>query len=191
VQHVNAILPLQPLACSTPPAFAAASTRSSRLLASLARHAANLVTPNTAQAAFKLGAIGGGASELSPSVVIDMQQVTLAFVKPVANGTNSVPLADANGNPIQVAVTTLNGTPLPNVVVTLSIVGNSSSIAFFSDGTSAPSVTVTRTTGADGLATFAGVSLTKAGGYQLGASGSFDGVAGAPVASNSFNIQNK
>ena len=191
VQHINAILPLQPLACSAPPAFAAASTRSSRFLASLARHAANLVTPNTAQAAFKLGAVGGGASELSPSVVIDMQRVTLAFVKPIANGRNSSPLADANGNPIQVAVTTLNGTPLPNVVVTLSIVGNSSSIAFFRDGTSAPSVTVTRTTGADGLATFAGVSLTKAGGYQLSTSGSFDGVAGAPVASNSFNIQNK
>ncbi len=191
MQHVDAILPLQPLTCSTPPGFAAAATRSSRFLAALARQAANLVTPNTAQAAFKLGAIGGGASELSPSVVIDMQRVTLSFVKPVANGTNSAPLADANGNPIQVAVTTLNGTPLPNVVVTLSIVGNSSSIAFFADGTSAPSATVTRTTGADGLATFAGVSLTKAGGYQLSAAGSFDGVAGAPVVSNSFNIQNK
>lgn len=191
VQHVDQILLLKSLVCSTPPAFAAASTRSSRFLAALGRHAVELFTPNSAQAAFKLGAVGGGASELSPSVVIDMQKVTLSFAKPVANGTNSAPLADANGNPIQAAVTTLAGTPLPNVVVTLAIAGNNSSIAFFRDGTNAASVTVTRTTGADGTVTFAGVSLTKAGGYQLTVTGSFDGVAGAPVVSNLFNIQNK
>ena len=191
VEHINTILLLQSLSCSGPPAFAAASTPSSRFLAALGRHAAELLTPNTAQAAFKLGAVGGGASELSPSVVIDMQKVTLAFVKGVANGTNSAPLADTSGNPIQATVTTLNGTPLPNVLVTLAIAGNKSSIAFFQDGTSAPSVTVTRTTNANGLVTFAGVSLTKAGGYQLTITGSFDGVAGAPVLSNSFNIQNK
>jgi len=191
VQHIDAILPLHSLTCGTPPAFAAASTRSSRFFAALSRHATELITPNSAQAAFKLGAVGGGASELSPSVVIDMQQVTLSFLRPVANGTNSAPLADANGNPIQASVTTLNGTPLPNVVVTLAIAGNNSTIAFFRDGASAPSVTVTRTTGADGIATFAGVSITKAGGYQLTIAGSFDGVAGAPVASNLFNIQNK
>lgn len=191
VQHVDAILLLESLTCSPPPAFAAVSTRSSRFLAALSRHAADLLTPNTAQAAFKLGAVGGGASELSPSVVIDMQKVTLSFLKGVANGTNSAPLADSNGNPIQASVTTLNGTPLPNVVVTLAIAGNNSSIAFFSDGTSAPSVTVARTTDANGLVTFSGVSLTKAGGYRLTITGSFDGVAGAPVTSNAFNIQNK
>ncbi len=191
VQHINAILLLQSLACGTPPAFATISTSSSRFFASLSRHAAELLTPNTAQAAFKLGAVGGGASELSPSVVIDMQQVTLSFVKGVANGTNSAPLADSSGNPLQATVTTLAGTPLPNVVVTLAIAGNNSSIAFFQDGASAPSVTVTRTTDANGLVTFAGVSLTKAGGYQLTLTGSFDGVAGVPFTSNLFNIQNK
>lgn len=191
VQHIDDILPIQPLTCSTPPAFAMASTPSARFFAALGRHAVELVTPRSAEAAFRVGAVGGGASELSPSAVIDMQSVTLAFVKQVANGNNSSPLADANGNPIQVAVTTKNGTPLPGVVVTMAVALNNSSIAFLKDGTSAPSVTVTRTTGADGIATFGGVSMTKAGGYQLTAAGSFDGVAGAPVISNSFNIQNK
>jgi hypothetical protein len=46
-------------------------------------------------------------------------------------------------------------------------------------------------TGADGIASFAGVCLTKAGGYQLVATGTFDGVPAQPKLSNSFNIQNK
>jgi len=191
VQHVDNILPLKPLTCSGPPAFAMARSPNAKLLGALARRAVALLTPRSAEAALFLGAVGGGASELSPSAVIDMQSVTLAFVKPIADGATSLPLADADGNPIQVSVTTRNGSPLPGVVVTLAVALNSSSIAFFSDGTNAPSATVTRTTGADGIATFGGVSLTKAGGYQLGAAGSFDGVAGAPVTSNSFNIQNK
>ena len=44
---------------------------------------------------------------------------------------------------------------------------------------------------ANGVADFSGVSVTKAGGYRLMATGSFDGVAGQPVASNLFNIKNK
>ena len=55
----------------------------------------------------------------------------------------------------------------------------------------APSETVTRTTNASGVADFSGVSVTKAGGYRLTATGSFDGVVGQPVTSNLFNIKNK
>lgn len=196
VQHVGDILPLRSLTCSGPPAFASAATSPSRLLSaldplSLAKAAVRFFSPRTANAALIVGSVGGGISELSPSAVIDMQSVDLHFVHGVANGVISRPLADSSGNPIQVSVTTRNGTPLPNVVVTLGIVLNSSSIAFLRDGAAAPSVTVSRTTGADGVATFDDVFLTKAGGYQLTATGSFDGVAGSPVLSNSFNMQNK
>ena len=196
VQHITTILPIQPLTCATPPAFAGLSASTSLTFGalnplSLARRAADFLSPRPLQAAFIVGSVGGAASELSPSAVIDMQSVTLAFVNPIADGSTSQPLADDNGNPIQVRVTTKNGTPLPGVVVTLAIAVNSSSIAFLQDGTAAPSATVTRTTGADGVATFANIFLTKAGGYQLIATGSFDGVAGAPFTSNSFNIQNK
>jgi len=196
VQHVHNILPLQSLTCSGPPAFASAATPTSRLLAtlnplSLAKAAVQFLAPRTANAAFLVGSVGGGVSELSPSAVIDMQSVVLQFVHPVADGMVSQPLADSDGSPIQVTVTTKNGTPLPGVVVTLAVALNNSSIAFFRDGAAPPSATVTRTTNADGMATFDNVFLTKAGGYQLIATGSFDGVAGTPFTSNSFNMQNK
>ncbi|HEX6966309.1 MAG TPA: hypothetical protein VF166_10955 [Gemmatimonadaceae bacterium] len=196
VQHVHDILRLQSLTCSGPPAFASVTTSSSRLLAtlnplSLAKAAVQFLAPRTADAAFIIGSVGGGISELSPSAVIDMQSVDLQFLHGVANGVISQPLADSSGNPLHVSVTTKNGTPLPNVVVTLGIALNSSAIAYLQDGSAPPSATVTRTTDADGVATFDDVFLTKAGGYQLIATGGFDGVTGAPFTSNSFNMQNK
>jgi len=52
-----------------------------------------------------------------------------------------------------------------------------------------------RTTDANGVATFDGVTLTKAGGYTLVATGTFDSGLNAltspGVLSNAFNIQNK
>ena len=194
VQHEESILTLSELACATPPTFASLSTGSGAngsFPLRLAQRALDLFTPRTLDAAMIIGSVGGAGSVLSPFAVIDMQSVQLGFVSPVANGVTSQPLADASGNPVQVRVTTQNGSPLGGVVVTLSIAGNSSSVAFFQDGSAAPSATVTRTTGADGLATFNNVLLTKAGGYTLVATGAFDGVAGAPVLSNLFNIQNK
>ncbi|HEY9514870.1 MAG TPA: hypothetical protein VIQ74_04245 [Gemmatimonadaceae bacterium] len=194
LQHVSTILPMETLDCAAPPSFAARSA-SLELGAlnplSLARRAVAFLTPQQLHAAFLVGGVGGAASELSPSAVIDMQSVTVAYGNPIANGLISRPLADTNGDPVRVRVTTLNGSPLPGVMVTIGIAGNSSSIAFFQDGTSAPSSVVTRATGADGIATFTNVFLTKAGGYQLVATGSFDGVAGAPSVSNLFNMQNK
>jgi hypothetical protein len=44
---------------------------------------------------------------------------------------------------------------------------------------------------ATGLVSFDNVYLTKAGGYQLGFQIAFDGVSGAAVFTNSFNMQNK
>jgi hypothetical protein len=194
VQHVVSILPNAGLACSTPPAFAAASPSFARSMlnpAWLASKAVSLFTPASLQAAFIVGSVGGAVSELSPSAVVDMQQVTMDFELVVTDGTNSVPLQSTDGGPVKVGVQTLNGSSLKAATVTLSIAGNHGVPALFKDGSAAPSATVTRVTDANGIATFDGVSLTKAGGYRLTATGNFDGVDGVPVTSNLFNIKNK
>jgi hypothetical protein len=159
--------------------------------ATLARRALAFFAPQPAYAAFLAGSVGGAVSELSPSAVIDMQQVVIAYADSIANGTNTKPLTMVDGGPVRVNVTTKGGTALPDVDVTLSVYGNSSVIAFFSVNGGPDSVTVTRKTNALGVASFDGVSLTKAGGYRLVATGSFDKVDGQAVISNSFNIQNK
>jgi hypothetical protein len=194
VQHEQTILKEEELSCDTPPAFATLSTPSGARGFSplrIAQRALDIFTPRTLQATMIIGSVGGGRSVLSPFAVIDMQSVRLAFVDTIVNGTISNPLAAKSGGPVQVRVSTQNGSPLPDAAVTLSIAGNSSSIAFFQDGSAAASGTVTRTTNANGVATFDNVKLTKAGGYTLVATGSFDGVGGTSVLSNLFNIQNK
>jgi hypothetical protein len=194
VQHEQTILQEIGLACATPPAFAALSlSPGANGFAPLrfAQRALGIFAPRTLEAAMIIGSVGGGRSVLSPFAVIDMQSVQLAFVHGIADGSISQPLADTSGDPAQVRVSTLNGSPLAGATVTLAIAGNSSSIGFFQDGSAASSSTVSRTTDANGLATFNGVRLTKAGGYTLIATGSFDGVAGTSVLSNLFNIQNK
>ena len=108
---------------------------------------------------------------------------------------NSTPLQGTDGNPVTVNVTTKGGTPLAGVIVTLAVSGNSSVIAYFSDKGAPAQPTVQRTTDANGVATFDGVTLTKAGGYTLVATGTFDSGLNAltspGVISNAFNIQNK
>jgi hypothetical protein len=194
VQHQQSILKEEDLACAAPPAFASLSVAPGSNSFSplrLAQHALDIFTPQTLNAAMIIGSVGGGRSVLSPFAVVDMQSVQLAFVHGIADGAISQPLADTSGNPAQVRVATLNGSPLSGATVTLSIAGNSSSIAFFQDGSAAASATVSRTTDANGMATFDNVRLTKAGGYTIAASGSFDGVPGTSVLSNMFNTQNK
>ncbi len=194
VQHQQEILTQSGLSCAAPPAFASLSVPSEANGFSpmrFAQRALDLFAPRTLNAAMIIGSVGGAGSVLSPFAVIDMQSVRLAFVHGIADGAVSQPLADTSGNPVQVRVSTLNGSPLRGATVTLSIAGNSSSIAFFQDGSAAASTTVSRTTDANGLVTFDNVRLTKAGGYTLLAAGSFDGVPGTSTLSNSFNMQNK
>jgi hypothetical protein len=194
VQHISTILRASALSCDEAPSFASIEVPSlhrGSLPLRLAQRALDLFTPRTLNAAMIIGSVGGAGSVLSPFAVVDMQSVQLTFMKPIVDGQISVALADANGDPVQVRVSTQNGSPLPDASVTLSIAGNSSSIAFFQDGNAAPSATVTRTTDENGLATFNDVYLTKAGGYTITAGGSFDGVPGASTLSNLFNMQNK
>jgi hypothetical protein len=194
VQHEQEILKEEELGCATPPAFATLSLPSGAKGFSplhLAQRALDIFSPRTLQATMIIGSVGGGRSVLSPFAVIDMQSVQLAFTGTIADGAISKPLAFRSGDPVQVRVSTKNGSPLSDATVTLSIVGNSSSIAFFQDGSAAPSVTVSRTTDANGVATFDNLKLTKAGGYTLDATGAFDGVAGTTTLSNLFNMKNK
>ncbi len=194
VQHEQEILKEEGLSCATPPAFATLSLPSGAHGLSplrLARRALDIFAPRTLQATMIIGSVGGGRSVLSPFAVIDMQSVQLAFADTITSGAISAPLAQRGGGPVQVRVSTQNGSPLSGATVTLSIAGNSSSIAFFQDGSAAPSTTVSRTTDASGVATFDNIKLTKAGGYTLVATGSFDGVVGTTALSNLFNMQNK
>jgi hypothetical protein len=157
----------------------------------LASKAVGFFAPRTLEAAMFVGSIGGAVSELSPSAVIDMQEVDLEFTLTVKDGDKSEPLQAKNGGPLKIDVGTKNGSPLVAATVTLSIEGNRSSHAYFQDGNNPPSATVTRTTDQNGIATFAGVTLSKPGGFRLVATGNFDGVDGVPVTSNLFNIKNK
>jgi hypothetical protein len=188
VQHVNDVLPKQSLAC-TPGDVAPLRIGFSGLV----HRAVEWLSPKPAYAAMFVGSIGGAVSELSPSIVIDMQNVNFKFVDGVGDGRNTRPLTDSLGHTLTVSAKTAGGTALPaGIVVTLAIVGNQSNIAFFKDGKNGAGVaTVSRTTNDDGLPVFNDVYLTKAGGYQLNATGTWDGLPGTPVISNSFNIQNK
>jgi hypothetical protein len=194
VQHLSSILMDTDLGCAGAPAFASASgalrARSSAPLR-FAQRALDFFTPRPLNAAMIIGSVGGAGSVLSPFAVVDMQSVQFIVLSPVASGVTSQPLAGVNGSPVQVKVQTLGGTPLDGATVTLGIAGNSSSIAYFRDGSAAPSTTVSRTTANGGIATFDNVYLTKAGGYTLSVGGAFDGVVGVSTLSNLFTMQNK
>jgi hypothetical protein len=199
VQHVNTILNKTSLACAPPPAGFTSVAMSQSMIgtgAALARQLFGFFAPQNAYAAFAAGSVGGAVSELSPSAVIDLQQVTLAFAQPIADGTNSTALKDTLGNPVKVTVTSKGGTPLPYAIVKLTVAGNNSTIAYFTgSGACQDGTCVIRTADTDGVVLFDGVKLTKAGGYTLAVSGTFDTGLNALTSplfySNPFNIQNK
>lgn len=163
----------------------------------LAQRAADFFWPQPLHAAavFAGGSVTGRPDDFSPSAVWDLSQFRLSDPDTIDDGRTSQALHyKASGNPpvtlnVSIApgsVAAPDGTP-----VVLSIVGNSSSIAFFSDSGKAATPTVTRYT-QGGVVSYADVKLTKAGGYQVQFQIVFDGVQGGPVkVSNSFNMQNK
>lgn len=206
LNHNNEFVPNTALTCGTGPAPISVASTSGALgrlnPVSLAQRAVGFFAPQPAYAAFIVGAVGGGVSELSPSAVYDLSAIDLLKeLGTIADGrvsraletTVSVP---TYGKSVIVRAMTKPSTaepisePIVGVPIELSIAGNQSSIAFFSVG-GVPAVTVTRTTDAAGYANFGDVLLTKAGGYQLAFKVSFDGVTGPPLLSNSFNFQNK
>jgi hypothetical protein len=182
VQHITRILPLASLKCTggdpwSPPT-ASLSLSNLNILSFFA--------PKPLHAAMALGAIGGGGSELlSPSVVVDMQNVIATFY---SQPTGAVVGQTIRGTPasqnVQVKVTTLNGSPLVGATVTITVAGNSgTNVKVFNN--------VEVTVDPDGIATFDQIYVNKTGGYTLFATPSFDGVGGATVTSNLFNVQSK
>lgn len=188
-------------ACSTPPAFTpiaslASATFSPRVLAN---RVASFFAPQSLYAAtfFAGGSVTGSPDDFSPSAVYDLSGLQLFKPDSIADGVTSQPLQLKTGGPITLKVNVTGTTqPAPDgTPVTVSISGNSSTIAFFADGsaTATPSVTVTRyTTG--GVVTFNNLYLTKSGGYTL----AFQITAPPPatavgpmVTTNSFQMQNK
>jgi len=196
VQHINEVLTLKGLQCTGPVAFTSLSTTSVFAgIPAIMGRALGMLAPQPLHAAVLVGAVGGGKPVFSPSAVIDIGAVTPSFAFPIVNGNTSTPLQGTDNGPVKVIVTTQGGTPLVGVIVTLAVQGNSSVIAYFSDNGAIATPTVQRTTDANGVASFNGVTLTKAGGYILVATGTFDSGPNAltsqPVNSNFFNIQNK
>lgn len=202
VNHAGQFLALTNYgACSTPPAFTPIASLASATLSprALAQRVASFFAPQSLYAATFLagGSVTGSPDDFSPSAVYDLSGLQLGNPGPIADGVTSQPLQVKTGGPITLNVTVTGTTqPAPDgTPVTVSIVGNSSTIAFFADGsaTATPSVTVTRfTTG--GIVTYNNLYLTKAGGYQLAfqitAPPPATGV-GPMVLSTSFQMQNK
>lgn len=200
LNHDNVFVPLETdFDCTTPPAQIAPGSSGYAFGGALnplalARRAAGLFMPEPLYAAAFLRVVGGSRDYLSPSSVYDLSLLELSGLGTVADGKNSDPLHLTSGlnDAIEITVTEVGtGDPGPDgTPVTVSIVGNSSTIAFFKDGDAKASATVTRYV-KDGVALFDNVFLTKAGGYQLGFQIAFDGFAGSMLLSNSFNMQNK
>jgi len=211
VDHDNEFFPLVTSFQCVQPAEILASSSSAIYVfqslnpISLAQRAMSFLAPQPLHAA--IGVVGSRPKGLSPSSVYDLSQYGLSVLGTVADGKTSVALHFVGtGDPpitVRVSVPGPNNTTVAAPVgtpVAISIVGNSSSIAFFKDGKSAPAATptVTRLVGANGIVSFGNVFLTKAGGYQLGfrvslpnGTGGVDFVGGNVATSNSFNYQGK
>jgi len=195
LNHDNKIVAFKELACTVQTTSAASSFTGARALA----HAAlEFFSPRPAYAAALVaGSVGGAVSELSPAAIYDLSSVALSGLDSIAGDVISQDLhlvASKGGGPVTVVAK--EGTNLlKGMPVVMSIFGNSSSIAFFTDAQSdTPKkavATVTRFTDANGVANFQGVKLTKAGGYILVLQVGIDTFLGNSVNSNSFNMKNK
>lgn len=158
------------LDCSTPLASAAPTG----LLPRLAALALSVVTPAPLYAAKSGGGTGGTLNGLSDIGVLDAGQVnlTMSFVNDATTTTALAPFTvTAKGN---------NGTALPDVTIHLLVSGNSGSFT---------PIAPTAVTDANGVATFTGVLLDKAGGYTLEATSDFSGYTQSSVFSNLFHIK--
>jgi len=163
----------------------------------LAQRAATFFAPRPLYAATAFlggGSVTGSPDDWSPSAVYDLSAYLLKDLGTIADGNlkKDLALKTGGGAPtINVRLTSdstknaANGTP-----VVMSIAGNSSTIAFFSDNGADPTTTVTRYV-KDGQVTFNNVRLTKTGGYKLAFQVAFDGVSAFTIFSNSFNMQSK
>jgi hypothetical protein len=151
----------------------------------MVNRAVDFFAPQPAYAAsmFFVGSIGGAVSELSPSVIVNLKSSVMTFESQPQDAFINSPIPGAPGGTVRVKMTTLAGTPLNGVLVKIRVQNNSGSFVA-SNGDEA-------TTGLDGIASFPNLSVNKAGGYLLIASGTYDTDLSGSVISNLFNVKNK
>jgi hypothetical protein len=172
VQDFTPLITAGVLDCST----SLASAPATGLLPRLAALALRVVTPEPLYAAKSGGGTGGTLNGLSDIGVLDAGRVnlTMSFI-------NDATVTTALGD-ITVTAKGNGGTVLPNVTVQLLISGN--------NGSYTP-ITTSRVTDVNGVATFSGIIIDKAGGYTLEASSSFSGYDPSASFSNLFHIKNQ
>lgn len=164
-----------PSFCST---LASASPSGVRgVFAALVRQAITFVLPTPAYA-FSIGGVGSLPSGLSPfgPIQVSASSVGLTFTQQPSNGSISAPISP----PVTLKATTSSGTPVGGVVVTLTVIGN--------NGINAAVTGNVATTNDLGIATFANLMVTKAGGYTIQASGSIGGGSTGTATSLLFNV---
>jgi hypothetical protein len=165
----------------TPPPLATllGDQRPLAFLKSVLESGFRLVQPPIAAAAARTGS-GSGTRSVSPFGVVDADTVILSFTcaegcqTPVDGSVGSLspqPVVRATGR---------NGTPLEGVSITLTVSGNSGSFHFCGQKT--------EETDLDGLATFSGLVIDKAGGYTLTATSAYGGFVSSQVNAPPFNL---
>lgn len=188
-------LPLVQPTCETPVAWTLGALAFGRVSPmQLAQRAVGLFLPQTLYAStlFAGGGVTGSPDDFSPSAVWDLSTFSLSGLGIITDGKTSDQIHVAGNQPVTLNVTITGGGNAPEgTPIVASVVGNNSTIAFFSDNNGTALPTATRYVDASGIVSFAGVRLTKAGGYQIAFQVALDGLAGPQTISNSFNIQNK
>jgi hypothetical protein len=183
IQRNQSLLPVAPIFCPTtislrelrnsPPVFLA-----------FAERLGGLFRPARAEATMLGAGMAGLSSEFSPHVLVDLKEVVIAFVSQPQNGFVNQPIpGDGPSGVVEVQVTSLAGTPLPGVSVTL--------VDWKNRGTNVVLSNATAVTDDGGIASFPALSVNKAGGYTLLADGTYDGIPGTTATSALFNIKNK
>jgi hypothetical protein len=140
---------------------------------------------------------GGSCPDFTPFVVVNAGNVNLTFESQPADAvideSGLAQIFDANGEPVTVSAKGNNGTPLPEVVITLSIEVNQSSWAELSGNTAdTTDVDCTAASGCtpNGLAEFTDLYINKPGGYTLIASAvllGYDNIT--PIRSDAFHVK--
>lgn len=176
-----------------PTSLCVAPSTASNTVTSWTQRLASLLSPKPAFAQGLLLEVGGLPSDWSPNTTgsVVASNVYLQF-DPQQTDAN---IGDALGVRVLATDGSLTGPPVPGgVAVTLSIAGNNGTPAYFKNlTTNDSSATVTEVTDVTGHASFSNYTLTKAGGYTLGASALVGGLlpANASITSLMFNIKNK
>lgn len=183
IQRQQSLLPFADLDCAGA-GTASLTTTSGGVFASIGRRLASVFVPQSLHATMLIGGVGGLASDFSPHVAVDLKSVQVVFISEPIDGFVNQPIpGSGSSGVVQVRVTTLAGTSLPGVVVTLAVAGN--------EGTNVVISNATAVTDDAGVASYPDLSLNKAGGYTLVGDGTYDGIKGNTGTSLLFNIQNK